>query len=53
MGEAEVVQPVSAYIFTGQGSREQGMRMSLYDSSPVAREVWDRADRNFMDNYGE
>ena len=53
VGEAEVEQPVSAYIFTGQGSQEQGMGMSLYDSSPVAREVWDRADRHFMDNYGE
>ncbi|PUU81782.1 fatty acid synthase beta subunit dehydratase [Tuber borchii] len=52
VGEAEVEQPVSAYIFTGQGSQEQGMGMSLYDSSPVAREVWDRADRHFMDNYG-
>ncbi|PUU78407.1 fatty acid synthase beta subunit [Tuber borchii] len=52
VGEAEVEQRVSAYLFTGQGSQEQGMGMSLYDSSPVAREVWDRADRNFMDNYG-
>lgn len=52
IGEAEVEQPVSAYVFTGQGSQEQGMGMSLYDSSPVAREVWDRADKHFMDNYG-
>ena len=36
VGEAEVEQPGSAYIFTGQGTREQGMGMSLYDSSPVA-----------------
>jgi fatty acid synthase subunit beta len=52
VGEAEVEQPVSAYVFTGQGSQEQGMGMDLYDSSPVAREVWDRADKHFMDNYG-
>ncbi len=53
LGEAEVEQPVSAYVFTGQGSQEQGMGMDLYNSSEVAREVWDRADKHFMDNYGK
>jgi fatty acid synthase subunit beta len=52
LAEAEVEQPVSSYVFTGQGSQEQGMGMDLYASSPVAKEVWDRADRHFMDNYG-
>ncbi|TVY42212.1 Fatty acid synthase subunit beta [Lachnellula occidentalis] len=52
LGEAEVEQPVSAYVFTGQGSQEQGMGMELYASSEVAKEVWDRADKHFMDNYG-
>ncbi|KAH8802730.1 fatty acid synthase-like protein subunit beta [Xylogone sp. PMI_703] len=52
LGEAEVEQPVSAYVFTGQGSQEQGMGMELYASSPVAKEVWDRADKHFMDTYG-
>ena len=52
LGEAEVEQPVSAYVFTGQGSQEQGMGMELYNSSPVAKEVWDRADAHFMENYG-
>lgn len=52
IGEAEVEQPVTAYVFTGQGSQEQGMGMDLYQSSAVAREVWDRADKHFMDNYG-
>jgi fatty acid synthase subunit beta len=52
LGEAEVEQPVSAYVFTGQGSQEQGMGMELYASSAVAKEVWDRADKHFMDNYG-
>lgn len=53
LGEAEVEQPVSAYVFTGQGSQEQGMGMELYASSPVAAEVWDRADKHFLDNYGK
>lgn len=53
LAEAEVEQPVSAYVFTGQGSQEQGMGMELYASSPVAKEVWDRADKHFMDQYGK
>ncbi|GAM91484.1 hypothetical protein ANO11243_095350 [Dothideomycetidae sp. 11243] len=52
IGEAEVEQPVSAYVFTGQGSQEQGMGMDLYNSSSVAKEVWDRADLHFSQNYG-
>ena len=52
LAEAEVEQPVSSYVFTGQGSQEQGMGMDLYNSSAVAKEVWDRADRHFLDNYG-
>ncbi|KAL8949584.1 MAG: hypothetical protein Q9222_004320 [Ikaeria aurantiellina] len=52
LGEAEVEQPVTAYVFTGQGSQEQGMGMDLYNSSSVAKEVWDRADAHFMENYG-
>ena len=52
LGEAEVEQPVSSYVFTGQGSQEQGMGMELYASSKVAQEVWDRADKHLMDNYG-
>ncbi|EMC93050.1 hypothetical protein BAUCODRAFT_151421 [Baudoinia panamericana UAMH 10762] len=52
LGEAEVEQPVSSYVFTGQGSQEQGMGMDLYNSSAVAKEVWDRADKHFLDNYG-
>ena len=52
LGTAEVEQPASAYVFTGQGSQEQGMGMDLYESSPVAKEVWNRADAHFMENYG-
>lgn len=53
LGEAEIEQPVTAYVFTGQGSQEQGMGMELYGSSPVAKEVWDRADNYLLDNYGK
>lgn len=51
-GTAEVDQPVTTYVFTGQGSQEQGMGMDLYASSPVARAIWDRADKHFIQNYG-
>ncbi|KAK4134741.1 beta subunit of fatty acid synthase [Trichocladium antarcticum] len=52
LGEAEIEQPVTAYVFTGQGSQEQGMGMDLYGSSEVAKDVWDRADKYLMDTYG-
>lgn len=51
-GEAEIDQPATAYLFTGQGSQEEGMGMDLYKTSSVAKEVWDKADRHFIDNYG-
>lgn len=28
------------------------MGMALYDSSPVAKDIWQRADRHFLENYG-
>ena len=51
-GEAEIEQPVSTFVFTGQGSQEQGMGMDLYGSSEVAKSVWDRADKHLIATYG-
>ena len=51
-GECEVDQPVSAYVFTGQGSQRKGVGTDLRDRSPVARAVWDRADNYFMETFG-
>src|ERR1700677_66712 len=35
-GTAEVAQPMTVCIFTGQGSQEPGMGMDLYSNSLVA-----------------
>lgn len=51
-GSAEVAQPTTVYVFTGQGSQEPGMGMDLYNSSPAARAVWDGADAHLLAVYG-
>src|ERR1700723_3370234 len=51
-GSAEVSQPSTIYVFTGQGSQEVGMGMDLYNSSPAARAVWDGADAHLLAVYG-
>ncbi|KAL0953237.1 hypothetical protein HGRIS_004490 [Hohenbuehelia grisea] len=51
-GSAEIAQPTTVYVFTGQGSQEPGMGMDLYNSSPAARAVWDGADTHLLAVYG-
>jgi fatty acid synthase subunit alpha len=51
-GSAEVSQPSTFYVFTGQGSQEPGMGMDLYNSSPAARAVWEGADAHLLAVYG-
>ena len=51
-GTAEIAQPATVYVFTGQGSQEPGMGMDLYKSSPAARAVWDAADAHLTSVYG-
>ena len=51
-GTAEVAQPSTVYVFTGQGSQEPGMGMDLYNNSPAARAVWEGADAHLLAVYG-
>lgn len=52
-GDAEIEQANTTYSFTGQGSQSQGMGMALYNSSHVAKKVWDDADRYLFETYGK
>lgn len=51
-GKAEIAQPPTVYVFTGQGSQSVGMGMDLYNSSDVARALWDEADAHMRETMG-
>ncbi|KAJ2140420.1 fatty acid synthase alpha subunit Lsd1, partial [Coemansia sp. RSA 678] len=49
---AEIEQPATAYVFTGQGSQHANMGMQLYESSPAARSAWDRVNQHMTRMFG-
>ncbi|KAJ2190938.1 fatty acid synthase alpha subunit Lsd1 [Coemansia sp. RSA 532] len=49
---AEIEQPATAYVFTGQSSQHANMGMQLYESSSAARAVWDRANKHMVRMFG-
>ncbi|TKY88280.1 hypothetical protein EX895_002632 [Sporisorium graminicola] len=51
-GTARYHQPQTVYVFTGQGSQTKGMGMDLYQSSPVARAIWDEAEQHLAHRLG-
>mmetsp|Transcript_42559 Transcript_42559/g.102543 ORF Transcript_42559/g.102543 Transcript_42559/m.102543 type:complete len:3788 (-) Transcript_42559:229-11592(-) len=51
-GHADVAQPKVAVTFTGQGAQRPGMGMDLYETSAVAKDLWDQSEAHFLYNYG-
>ncbi|KAJ2358849.1 fatty acid synthase alpha subunit Lsd1 [Coemansia sp. RSA 2618] len=49
---AQVAQPKTVYVFTGQGSQEPGMCKELYERCPAARAVCDKADAHMRERFG-
>jgi fatty acid synthase subunit beta len=50
--EAEVDQPQSVFLFTGQGSQLPRMGLELYKTSEVARRIWDEIDTHIFERFG-
>ncbi|KAJ2856359.1 fatty acid synthase alpha subunit Lsd1, partial [Coemansia erecta] len=49
---AIVAAPPTMYVFTGQGSQEQGMGQDLYKKSEVAKTLFDRIEKHLCESYG-
>ncbi|KAJ2851647.1 fatty acid synthase alpha subunit Lsd1 [Coemansia brasiliensis] len=49
---AQVEQPATVYVFTGQGAQYKNMGMDMYQSSSVAKSIWDRANEHMVRKFG-
>ncbi|CCI41838.1 unnamed protein product [Albugo candida] len=49
---AEIKQPLTAFVFTGQGSAEVGMGMDRYEVSSISRETWNRGEKHLEQMFG-
>nr|CCA25392.1 FAS2_PENPA Fatty acid synthase subunit alpha putati [Albugo laibachii Nc14]CCA25465.1 fatty acid synthase alphasubunit putative [Albugo laibachii Nc14] len=50
--KAEIKQPLTAFVFTGQGSAEVGMGMDRYEVSAISRETWNRGEKHLQRMFG-